>query len=241
MGQAKNRQSEIAELKAVPKDRTGLHNHRLYHGTTETVARLIINGGTLQPRGTERESLYPPVPSRCDCVYLTDLYGVKYALDAVGGELKQRGISEWALAGAVVEVDMDRLCYSNLVPDEDFMAKVHMMRHRLAGDNDFQRLTQVYAREDANRLKPAATECLRCYGTVAYHGEIPRSAITRIAIISAPALAALRMNQFPDNELWDIHPNPDPKTFTKTQRLQKDLTRSVFDIRNPDIQVEELG
>jgi hypothetical protein len=45
MGQAKNRRAEIAELKAMPKGTTGLHNHRLYHGTTETVARLIIDQG----------------------------------------------------------------------------------------------------------------------------------------------------------------------------------------------------
>jgi len=128
MGQAKNRRAEIAELKAVPKDTTGLHNHRLYHGTTETVARLIIDQGrTLQPRGTERESLYPTMPSRCDCVYLTDFYGVKYALDAVVGELKQRGIEEWTLAGALVEMDMSKLSPSNMVPDEDFLAKLHMV------------------------------------------------------------------------------------------------------------------
>jgi hypothetical protein len=241
MGQAKKRQAEIAALKAMPKDTTGLLNNRLYHGTTETVARLIIdNGGTLQPRGTERESLYPTMPSRCDCVYLTDFYGVKYALDAVWGELKQRGIREWILAGAVVEIDMGKLSPSNLVPDEDFLAKMHIAKHGLDGESRFQELAYNYARQDANRLKPAALECLRCYGTVAYHGEIPRSSITRIAIMSALRLAALRRDH-PDDELWEIHPNQDPRTFTNTERLQQAITRSVFDIPNPDIQIKGLS
>jgi hypothetical protein len=251
MGQAKRRQKEIEALKAAtpgekPKSTTGLASHRLYHGTTETVARLILdNGEDLKPRG-ERPSVYDEEPSRSDCVYLTHLYGVKYAFDTVWNEWAGKEIDVWNLAGAVIEIDINRLTPSDMLPDEDFMAKAHMAVEGLTSREDFTRLTQHYAQQQhaeptvAGQL-PWWKLSVLSYGTVAYRGCVPRSAMTRIALISAQGLAVLRHKLFPGDENWKIHPTPLPEALkgvlTATQQLQASITHGVFDISQADIQV----
>jgi hypothetical protein len=243
MGQAKRRKAEIEKLKKHPKpdkhkNTTGVSNFRLYHGTTEPVARLISAGQGVQPRG-DRPSMWQHAPSRPDCVYLTDLYGVKYASDIQTNILVH---DEQIVRGAVVEVDMDKLNQANLLADEDFMAKMHMMTEpqREWTLEDFAELEKYYATNEQESAREGWRDCLLYYGTVAYRGVIPREAITRIALITLEWLGGLRYGDLHDEKLWEIHPNPTPPTHTRAQKFQAEITHHVFDLPDEHIEVITL-
>lgn len=247
MGQAKRRKEEIAELKKRgPRvDTTGMSNRWLYHGTTETVARRILdNGEGLLPRA-ERPSRWQHAPSRSDCVYLTDIYGVKYASD-IQINTFMHDINP--VRGAVIEVDMNNLNHAHLLADEDYMAKIQMMAQAKQSIregtkpkewtlDDFRRLEIYYANNELEGAHLAWRDCLLHYGTVAYSGVIPREAITRIALITIKRLGGLRYGETHDEKLWKIHPNPSAANLTEVQRFQAELTHTVFDTPHPEIEV----
>jgi hypothetical protein len=244
LGQAKRRKAEIEQLK---NDTTGIAKYRLYHGTTEPVAQLILAGQGLLPRG-ERPSMWQHAPSRPDCVYLTDIYGVKYASDI---QINTYVHVKNPVKGAVVEVDMNKLNHAHLMADEDYMAKIQMMAQAKQSIRegtkpkewtleDFRRLEIYYANNELEGAHLAWRDCLLHYGTVACSGVIPRGAITRIALVSIEWLGSLRYGEMPEEKLWEIHPNPTPATRTRTQEFQAHLTHLVFDVPDEHIEVITL-
>ena len=90
--------------------RNPLRGMKLYHGTTSSRARKILNEG-LRPRGEGRGNYSPHLASHQGCVYLSTVYGPAYACRAIPrlGPL------------AVVEIDAGVLRADRLRPDEDCM------------------------------------------------------------------------------------------------------------------------
>ncbi|MCE5302613.1 MAG: hypothetical protein LLF97_05825 [Planctomycetaceae bacterium] len=85
----------------------------LYHGTTATILNNILQEG-IKPRG-DRPSLWPDLPSRPDCAYMTDGYGFYFAVAVQEYDKK-----------VVFEIDTDRLNQRLLLPDEDFVVQLAM-------------------------------------------------------------------------------------------------------------------
>ena len=84
----------------------------LYHGTSESAAKTILRSGAIKPRGRRRHN-WPDRPSRVDRVYLSRAYAPFYA--AVAAKTERL---------AILQVELDRLDRSRLVPDEDFLQQV---------------------------------------------------------------------------------------------------------------------
>ena len=237
MGTSKRRRAEIERLKRIT---TGLRNYRIYHGTVEPVAQRILSDETLRPRGGQA-SLYTENPSRRDCVYLTDLYGVVYGFRATINALPPEDSGVKFYRAAVVEMDYTKLDRGNLLADEDFMAAAAWATKNMNGcsKEEWKELVRHYATHDEN-ASDLASESLLKHGTVAHRGPIPRSAITRIALVSAPMVSALRYRDYKDESLWEIIANPTPEDLTRTQRFQAMLTHQIFDERHPEVQVISL-
>lgn len=87
---------------------------RLYHGTTEAVARAALAQG-LAPRSlTQAKGNWDKHPSNPHAVYLTTAYAGYFAACASDDGNK------WGL----VEIETDLLDVARLVPDEDWLEQV---------------------------------------------------------------------------------------------------------------------
>lgn len=130
---------------------------KLYHGTSEAVARAALTDGLLPREESGIESLWEECPSREDLVYLTVAYAGYFAAHAGGG-------GRWG----IVEVDTDLLPEGEdlLVPDEDegMAERTRWFRDRLG----------MFA-----HLWMKSVEGL---GNCAHEGAIPPEAITRVTL-----------------------------------------------------------
>ena len=84
---------------------------RLYHGTTEAVARKALKEGLLPRKLTGSEGNWESNPSESSLVYLTTAYAAYFGSCA----------SEVGEKIGIVEIETDLLDVKNLRPDEDFM------------------------------------------------------------------------------------------------------------------------
>ena len=149
---------------------------KLYHGTNEIVAQKALKVGLL-PRGNRKGNWKHTVDSRRDAVYLTDIYGPYFAYCASKGNQRP----------AVLEVDLDKLDKSRLIPDEDFFEQATRGVEGVAGHCP-KEIKSMKARTEYYRaiaeLNPQLWEkSLAGLGTVSYQGVIPPEAITRVAYI----------------------------------------------------------
>lgn len=101
---------------------------KLYHGTTEAVARKALTEG-LVPRGALGIESTWDVESHPECIYLTNAYAGYFAANAT--ELGDR----WG----IVEIDSEALCERYLLPDEDFLEQA-TRRFLDAPDSQFRHL-----------------------------------------------------------------------------------------------------
>jgi len=239
MGASKRRKAEIERRKRIT---TGLRNKRIYHGTVELVAQDILNGGTLRPRG-DKPSTWDArnLASRKNCVYLTDLYGVHYAMQTI---IQSRKTGKDCPKAAVIEMDYTQFDRNNFLADEDFMAMVnwavnHEGKNGEKHREEYEETVRYYVENDAGAHKVWLKSLLH-FGTVAHRGDIPRNAITRIAIISAPAIVGIRYETYKDDDLWKVIFNPTPDNLTQTQQFQGSLTHTIFDTPHPEVQVIRL-
>jgi hypothetical protein len=112
----------------------------LYHGTTATILDTILQEG-IKPRG-DKPSLWPDLPSRPDCAYMTDGHGFYFAV-AVSGPV---GL----LPKVVFEIDTDRLDQRLLLPDEDFVVQLAM---NVVGKQRWDTFTTDAVREFTREIK----------------------------------------------------------------------------------------
>jgi hypothetical protein len=109
----------------------------LYHGTTTTVLDTILREG-IKPRG-DKPSLWPDLPSRPDCAYMTDGYAFFFAV-AIDEDAKK----------VVLEIDTDRLDQRLLLPDEDFVVQLAV---NLLGKEKWMEFTNEAKKDFAREIK----------------------------------------------------------------------------------------
>jgi len=152
---------------------------KLYHGTSESAAKLILEQG-FQPRKETTKSCWDKtIPSNESCVYLTSCYAGFFALNASNNE-------RWA----VLEIETSTLDTELFVPDEDGL-------EQLTRDIDFHGL-DIYERTeffkenllDYHEYWPQVLERL---GNCAYYAAIPASAITAVSFFDAKQNPAMEM------------------------------------------------
>lgn len=153
---------------------------KLYHGTSETVAREAMRVG-LKPRShTGKNNWRHSIESHPNLVYLTVAYAPYFAANAVGQSQSRP---------AIIEVETDLLNRTRLRPDEDFVAEaLQQQQGAVRGQNEFRKLT----REVLSSIDGYARywkQSLQCLGNCAHKGPIPVSAITRVAFIDAEKAA----------------------------------------------------
>ncbi len=150
---------------------------RLYHGTTEAVARGAFTHG-LRPRG--RAAGNWTLPSNAKTVYLTDVYAGYFAANATGG-------GRWGL----VEIDVNRLEQSRLQPDEDWCEQA--MRGHPGQPTGNLRERTLWWRRRAHLYAGQWRASLEGLGTIGHRGTIPGSAVTRVAIFDPASNATVGM------------------------------------------------
>lgn len=166
---------------------------RVYHGTNSVaVARILKEGIT--PRG-DRKPNHPKMPSRPDCVYLTDTYALAYLRESL--ELEDESY------GAVVEIDLGDLLppgpllsdalLSNLVPDEDAVCN---------GENPQTIDIEKLVVDEKAFFINVIMRSLFAYGTVAHRGTIPASAVRRVAYIPRGSLLSMVMTRWKTKLNW---------------------------------------
>ena len=167
---------------------------KLYHGTSESVARVAIREG-LWPRAlTGGESLWErTVPSNSQLVYLTSSYPAYFAANA-----SKEG-ERWA----IIEVDTDLLDEDNLHPDEDAIEQSTRRVERTGFDEldaipaGNMKERTIWFRDHIILFQGMWKESLAALGTVGYYGVIPPEAITRVSFYdpkSSPGLSLALMD-----------------------------------------------
>jgi len=148
---------------------------RLVHGTSLKVVEKIIQSG-LTPRG-KRKSLWE-VPSNNQSIYLTNAYGLHFAINASDKH------------GALIEVDTSELTPEYLFADEDALEQTYRT-NRLALPEELRelpmkQLTEWFSKQlqQAKMLGYDHVWSLRALGNCCYMGGIPEKAVTRIVQIS---------------------------------------------------------
>lgn len=143
---------------------------KLYHGTTEAVARAAFKNG-LQPRAhTGADSNWKDNPSSPDLVYLTTAYAPYFAMAAC-----ENGES-WG----IVEVDTTDLETARFQPDEDFIEQASRGNELIPVSGIVERTAWVRYRLD--NFAHHWRDSIEGLGNCAYAGEVPGIAVTRVAI-----------------------------------------------------------
>ena len=142
---------------------------KVYHGTSDRMLSSILSGG-LRPRGKSTEGNWKAYPSRDDMVYLTTAYAPYFAWSAVDIKKDEKAL--------IVEVDLDKLKFEKLHPDEDFIAQVLSKQRNVPIETVHSKV-----RRTISGYRHHAYDSLQCLGNIAYRGIVPASAITRYVTI----------------------------------------------------------
>lgn len=148
----------------------------LYHGTSEHAALQALEKG-LRPRKETGVGNWGDLLSNDESVYLTDTWACHYALNA-----RQNGVRLVGPDGkiqnrvAVIEIDTNRLPFTNFRADEDFLAVREV--YATKGGN-LKASIQAHSKNLTAEWKTS----LKYLGTCAYRGAIPKKAFTRIAFL----------------------------------------------------------
>jgi hypothetical protein len=147
---------------------------KLYHGTTERIGRLALTEG-LRPRKLTGKSNWKSfVESHPSLVYLTKAYAPYYALQVMRGKKM-----------AIVEIETNRLDEFKMLPDEDFIEQVTRAdkenKTRIEGKTMNERTE--YIRNHLEEFSGFWRTSVENLGNCAYKGIIPKTAITRVAVV----------------------------------------------------------
>jgi len=167
---------------------------KLYHGTSEPIARLILEQG-LRPRSLTGVpgNWTHTVDSSPDCVYFSVAYAPYFA--AIASNEDER----WA----IVEVETDRLEPSLMRPDEDFLEQATRGEGLKLLPSDIQRCLRklktvkdrtLWFRENLCLFAPSWSQSIEGLGNAAYEGVVPPSAITRVAFFDQDSNPMIAMD-----------------------------------------------
>ncbi len=147
---------------------------KLYHGTTEAIARLSLKDG-LKPRSVTKKSNWKhSVESNPALVYLTNTYAPYYAMCSLDNYKNGSGIG-------IVEIDTDYLDEDNFRPDEDFIEQASAKDERFPVQGSMEKRTKWINRH-IDEFSHHWEKSITYLGNCAYKGAIPKQAITRVSI-----------------------------------------------------------
>ena len=151
---------------------------KLYHGTSERVARLALQNGLVPRSESGVSSLWEDHPSSPNHIYLTTAYAGYFAMNATTeGE-------RWA----IIEIDTDLLPdLDALVPDEDFLEQATRQQKlpqglALVGVTSMKDRTEWF-RENLGDFAHLWEDSISALGNCAHEGVIPPEAITRVSFV----------------------------------------------------------
>lgn len=180
---------------------------KLYHGTTETVAKKVIFEG-LKPRIMVGKSNWNhTVKSNPSLVYLTSVYAPFFSICSA----KQNE------SLGIVEVDIEKLDPKWMRPDEDFIEQASRYAPNLvpnAGKGLINRTK--YVKKHIDEFKHLWKESIKFIGNCAFKGQIPTSAITKIVVIE---------RKYSTMEFNALNPSITIENFSFCQEQYKFLTK----------------
>ena len=167
---------------------------KLYHGTSERVARLALQEGLLPRDESGVESHWEDCPSGEEYVYLTAAYAGYFAMQATDRDEDGR----WA----IIEIDTDLLPDGDdLYPDEDFLEQVTRGQMLPAEwgiplmTADPETGTMVartkWFRENLWMFAHLWEDSIKGIGNCCHAGAIPPEAITRVSYIDPKEAAQM--------------------------------------------------
>jgi len=165
-------------------------SNRLFHGTSLKHLPSILEEGLLPRAGSGHEG-YWDVESASDRVYLTRAYAPYYAFCAANTD---------ETLPVILEVDIDQISTSLLIPDEDFLEQQVRRQYEQGADTLWKELggnmndVTEYFREHAPNMSHWAEPSLDNLGTCAYLGEIPLDAIKRILVVKSGTRSLLAVS-----------------------------------------------
>lgn len=186
---------------------------KLYHGTSSAVALAALREGLRTRQSHGGDTMWPDNPSRPDAVYLTDAYALYFGLVTLS---REDSLADGRAVG-VVEVDTDLLDEYQLVPDEDALEQVYRGRDKVRGSME-QRT--AYYRKRLHKYVGKHHGSLAVMGTCAHLGDIPREAVTRIAIVEPQRQPLLCMQA--------LDPTISVMNYMIMGQKYRDLTAEVF-------------
>ena len=148
---------------------------KLYHGTSEAVARKALTEG-LKPRRASRNTgnWKGTVVSNPNLIYLTVAYAPYFAMCASGE-------GGWG----IVELDTDFLEEDNLLPDEDFLEQAsrnQTLPEEWGINNVSMEKRTRFFRDNLSLFQHLWVRSLEGLGNASHRGKIPREAITRVVL-----------------------------------------------------------
>lgn len=163
---------------------------KLYHGTSERVARLAMTEGLCPRFESGVESVWEDHPSSEHYVYLTVAYAAYFAMQAT-----EKG-ERWA----IIEIDTDLLpddgtgC-DHLYPDEDFLEQA-TRNQELPEDwglnGASMEVRTEWFRANLWRFGHLWEDSIKGLGNCAHGGVIPPEAITRVSFVDPKGIGAMR-------------------------------------------------
>jgi len=161
---------------------------KVYHGTSEAVARAALEDGLLPREATASKGNWEDCPSNSELVYVTVGYAGYFAMHASDD-------GKWG----IVEIETDLLDEECMLPDEDFMEQATRNQwdelrtmtdehgfDPFPADGDMQERT-LWFREHIKMFAHVWEESIRLMGNAAHDGAIVPDAITRVSIFEPRA------------------------------------------------------
>lgn len=154
---------------------------KLYHGTSERVARLAMAEGLFPRSESGVSSTWEDHPSSPNHIYLTTAYAGYFAMNATEDD------ERWA----IIEIDSDLLPDPGdgeyfLYPDEDFLEQATRQQELPEGwgvNGATMEVRTAWFRENLFRFGHVWEESIEFLGNCAHEGVIPPDAITRVSFV----------------------------------------------------------
>jgi hypothetical protein len=175
-----------------------------YHGTCDSNLDAILQGG-IRPRG-DQVSNWPNLPIRSDLAYLANAHEFYYGLAAAGENLRV----------VVFEIELNQVETARLFPDEDYIAQSIGFSEQNARPYD-----DAFAEAAATLAdyRKSWKRSLKNFGSVAYQGTIPPTAIRRHCVVDFDSRSEL---------LYAIDPVLTVGAFSMMKWFYQDMTKWFF-------------
>lgn len=185
---------------------------RIYHGTSMEFIEQIAKKGILPRSDSGNKGNWKHLPSAKNVVYLSCIYAPYFAHQAN---------FEY---GALIEIEIPKSAYQNLLPDEDFLEQELTL---INFDLNLEQRTE-YFRENLHlqEYRLYWKESLLKLGTCAYQGYIPVEFISRITCWESMEIGII-VSQY--NGILDISIEGSKKNFQRFELLTQIFAKREVD------------